>query len=172
MYAHIRRLAPSLVIVALTALVACGGGDDSDESADTTTAPTTTEAPTTTTIDTAAEEAAAGQVAIDFFAAFAAKDADGAAALMENGETHKPKIAHCANLADAFTGIEMKTIVLDDAEKATLTYDILGPDGTPLVEGSQGASLKIDGEWKIAETTFLSLYDAAKDGCTGPVPPE
>ena len=171
MYARIRRLAPSLLIVALTALVACGGGgDDSDESADTTT--TTTEATTTTTIDTAAEEAAAGQVAVDFFAAFGARDTDGAAALMENGETHKPKLAHCANLADAFTGIEMKTIVLDDAEKATLTYDILGPDGAPLVEGSQGASLKIDGEWKIAETTFLSLYDAAKDGCTGPVPPE
>lgn len=169
MHAHIRRLAPSLLLVALT-LMACGGGGDDDDAAPTTT--TTTAAPTTTTIDTAAEEAAAGQVAVDFFAAFGAKDADGAAALMENGETHKPKIAHCANLADAFTGIEMKTVVLDGTEKATLTYDIIGPDGAPLVEGSQGASLKIDGEWKVAETTFLSLYDAAKDGCTGPVPPE
>lgn len=165
LHSRTRRLAP-LVIVALIALVGCGGDDD--DSADATT--TTTEA-TTTTVDAADEEAAAGQVAVDFFAAFGAKDTDGAAALMENGETNKPKLAHCANLADAFTGIELKTVVLDGTEKATLTYDIIGPDGAPLVEGSQGAALKIDGEWRIAETTFLSLYDAAKDGCTGPVPP-
>ena len=164
-----RRLPQLAIALVLVSLVACGGGDDDDDTADATT--TTTEA-TTTTVDTAAEEAAAGQVAVDFFAAFGAQDADLAASLMENGETHKPKILHCANLATAFSGIELQTVVLDDAETATLTYDILGPDGTPLVEGSQGRALKIEGEWRIAETAFLSLYDAAKDGCTGPVPPE
>jgi hypothetical protein len=148
-HARTRRLAASLAVVAL-ALAACGGDDD--DAAETTT---TTEA-TTTTID---------------IAAFAAQDDALAAWLMENGDVHQPKLVHCANLATAFTGIELKTVELESAERALLTYDILGPDG-PLVEGSQGAALKIDGEWKIAETAFLSLYDAAKDGCTGPVPPE
>ena len=161
-----RRL-PLLVIAHTARALVAWGGDD-DDAAETTT---TTEA-TTTTIDAAAEEAAAGKVAVDFFAAFGAKDAAGAAALMENGETHQPKIEQCLNLADTLKGIELKSVVLDDTgAKATLTYDILGPDG-PLVAGSQGASLKIDGEWKVAETTFLSLYDAAKDSCTGPAPAE
>lgn len=172
MHTHTRRLA-SLLIVAAVALTGCGGGDDDDDDAADTT--TTTAAETTTTteaVDSAADEAAAGQVAVDFFAAFAAQDADLAASMMENGETHRAKILHCANLSTAFTGIELQTVVLDDPETATLTYDILGPDGAPLVEGSQGRAFKVDGTWIFAETAFLSLYDAAKDGCTGPVPPE
>ena len=164
-----RRLQQLAIALVVVSLAACGGGDDDDDAAEDTT--TTTEA-TTTTIDSAAEEEAAGQVAVDFFAAFAAQDATAAAALMENGEAHKAKIEHCANLSTAFTGIELQTVVLDDAESATLTYDILGPDGAPLVEGSQGKAFKVEGEWIFAETAFLSLYDAAKDGCTGPVPPE
>jgi hypothetical protein len=167
----VRRLQQLALALALVSLVACGGGDDDDDdgAAEVTT---TTEAETTTTVDSAADEAAAGQVAVDFFAAFAAQDADAAALLMENGEAHKPKILHCANLSTAFTGIELVSVVLDDPETATLTYDILGPDGAPLVEGSQGKAFKVDGSWIFAETAFLSLYDAAKDGCTGPVPPE
>ena len=32
--------------------------------------------------------------------------------------------------------------------------------------------MKVDDEWLVSENTFLSLYDAAKEGCTGTPPPE
>ena len=156
----------AIAALALTLLAAACGGDDDDDAADTTT---TTEE-TTTTVDAAAEEAAAGQVAVDFFAAFHEQDTAKTETLLENGPSHSAEILHCANLATAFTGIELKAVGVD-GDTATLTYDIVGPDGNPLVEGSQGTALKVDGEWILAETTFLSLYDAAKDGCTGPPPP-
>jgi len=156
----------ALAALAITLLAAACGGDDDDDAADTTT---TTEA-TTTTVDKAADEAAAGQVAVDFFAAFHAQDTTKTEALLENGASHTAQILHCANLATAFTGIDLKTVVVD-GDTATLTYDIVGPDGNPLVEGSQGTALRVGDKWILSETTFLSLYDAAKDGCTGPPPP-
>ena len=163
----VRLLIAGLAVVSLAA--ACGG-DDEDVTADEEETTTTTEATTTTTIDEAAESEAASKVAVDFFAAFGQADFDTTVALIENGEAHRAEFLHCENLTEAFSGIEMKEVVLE-GDRATLTYDILGPDGAPLVEGSQGAAIKVDGEWLVAETTFLSLYDAAKDGCTGPPPP-
>ena len=157
--------------LAVLSLAAGCGGDDGEEAADDTEETTsTTEATTTTTIDEAAEAEAASKVAVDFFAAFGKADFDTTVALIENGEAHRAQFLHCENLTSAFSGIEMKDVVVE-GDKASLTYDILGPDGAPLVEGSQGAAIKVDGTWLVAETTFLSLYDAAKDGCTGPAPP-
>ena len=171
-----RLLVSGLAVVSLAA--ACGGDDGGEEEAADTTAAaeetTTTEEATTTTeaVDAAAEEEAAGKVISDFFTAFGKAEFDTTVALMENGEEYRARFEHCENLTTAFSGVAIKTVVVD-GDSATLTYDILGPDGTtPLIEGSQGSAVKVDGEWLVAENTFLSLYDAAKDGCTGPVPPE
>src|SRR4051812_45497675 len=147
------RLVVAALAVTLLLAAACGGGDD-DDAANTTT---TTEA-TTTTVDSAADEAAAGQAATDFFAAFHAVDTAKTEALLENGADHTAEILHCANLATAFVGIDLKSVVVD-GDSATLTYDIMGPGGAPLVEGSQGTALKVGDKWIVAETTFLSLYD-------------
>jgi hypothetical protein len=170
-----RLLVAGLAVVSLAA--ACGGDDGEDAADDTTEdtaaeeTTTTEEATTTTSVDTAADEEAAGQVAVDFFKAFGEADFDTTIALMENGEEYREEFLHCENLTSAFSGVAIKTVVID-GDTAALTYDILGPDGTtPLVEGSQGTAVKVNGEWILGENTFLSLYDAAKDGCTGPPPP-
>ena len=177
---HSRPIRAARLFVAGLAVVsfaAACGGDDGEEASDDTTEQTsaddttTSEATTTTSIDEAAEEEAAGKVITDFFAAFGKAEFDTTVALMENGEDYRARFEHCENLTSAFSGVALKEVVVD-GETATLTYDILGPDGTtPLIEGSQGSAVKVDGEWLVAENTFLSLYDAAKDGCTGPPPP-
>ena len=60
----------------------------------------------------------------------------------------------------------MQTVEFTDEETATATFAIL-EDGAVLLEESGGGAVKVDGEWLVSENTFLSLYDAAKDGCTG-----
>jgi hypothetical protein len=171
---HTDRTRPTLAgivggLAALALLVAACGGDDDDAGAETAedTTTTTTEA-TTTTLDPAAEEEAARQVAIGFFDRLGAEDIEGAAALLENGEANIPKITHCANLLPG-ASIEVKTIEFTDDTHATLTYDLLINDEVALPD-SGGATVKVDGEWLFAEASWLSLYDAAKDSCTGPAP--
>lgn len=153
-------------LVAATLLAACGGDDDEPEAQDTTT---TTAEPTTTTLDAAAEEEAVGAVLTEFFALVGQGDFDGAALLFENGEEHKPKLVHCADLVGGVT-IEMTSVELVDDETATALFAIL-KDGEVLLAESGGGAVKVDGEWIVSENTFLSLYDAAKEGCTGTPPP-
>ena len=157
-------------LVAATLLAACGdddGGSDTTTTAEETT--TTTEA-TTTTLDEAAEQEAAGAVITEFFALVGQGDFDAAARLFENGEQHKAKLVHCADLVSGVT-VEMTSVELTDAETATALFAIL-KNGEVLLAESGGGAVKIDGEWLVSENTFLSLYDAAKDGCTGTPPPE
>jgi hypothetical protein len=162
-------------------LGACGG--DSDSAGDTTTsseAPTTTstEAPTTTTtepptttttLDAAAEEEAVGAVLVEFFDLVGQGELAAAAALIDNGEVAEPRLVHCADLVSGVT-IEMTSVELVDEETATALFVIL-KDGEVLLEESGGGAVKAGGQWLVSENTFLSLYDAAKESCTGPPPP-
>jgi hypothetical protein len=157
-----RGLAATLV--AVTLLSACGGGDD--PKADETT--TTTEA-TTTTVDPAAEKEAVGALLTHFFALAGQGDLEGASALIENGDAALPRLVHCADLVKGVT-IEMTSVELTDAEHATAVFAIL-KDGAVLLAESGGGAVKVDGGWLVSENTFLSLYDAAKDSCTGTPPP-
>jgi nitrogenase subunit NifH len=158
-----RGLAATLVTVTL--LSACGGGDD--PKADETT--TTTEATTTTTLDPAAEQDEVGALVTTFFRLAGEGDLEGAAAMIENGEAALPRLIHCADLVKGVT-VEVKSVELTDAEHATVLYDIL-KDGAVLLAGSGGGAVKVDSGWLVSENTFLSLYDAAKDSCTGTPPP-
>jgi len=75
---------------------------------------------------------------------------------------------HCRELT-LTAAAEPRTVVFDDGETATLTFSILLGGAVVLEEAGGGAVLE-DDTWLISENTFLSLYDAAKDGCKGPVP--
>lgn len=169
----VRGLTGALAAVSL--LGACGG--DSDSAGDTTTtteAPstTTTEPPsTTTTVDAAAaeEEEAVGAVLVEFFDLVGQGELAAAAALIDNGEDAEPRLVHCADLVSGVT-IEMISVELVDEETATALFAIL-KDGEVLLEESGGGAVKVDGQWIVSENTFLSLYDAAKESCTGPPPP-
>ncbi|MFP5255216.1 MAG: hypothetical protein ACLGI8_05125 [Acidimicrobiia bacterium] len=164
----IRGIGAALVAVAL--LAACGGDDDGGSDTTTTAEETTTTEPTTTTLDPAAEEEAVAAVLTEFFALVGQGDFDGAALLFENGEAHKAKLVHCADLVSGVT-IEMTSVELVDDSSASALFAIL-KGGEVLLAESGGGAVKVDGEWLVSENTFLSLYDAAKDGCTGTPPPE
>lgn len=164
----IRGIGAALVAAAL--LSACGGDDDGGSDTTTTAEETTTTEATTTTLDAGAEEEAVGAVLTEFFALVGQGDFDGAALMFENGEQHKAKLVHCADLVQGVT-IEMTSVELMDAETASALFAIL-KDGEVLLAESGGGAVKADGEWIVSENTFLSLYDAAKDGCTGTPPPE
>lgn len=157
-------------LVAATLLAACGGDDDGGADTTTTAEETTTTEATTTTLDAAAEEAAVGAVLTEFFALVGQGDFDGAALLFENGEQHKAKLVHCADLVQGVT-IQMTSVELTDPETASALFAIL-KNGEVLLAESGGGAVKVDGKWMVSENTFLSLYDAAKDGCTGTPPPE
>lgn len=161
-------------------LGACGGDDDTsaaeeetttteaEETTTTTEATTTTTEATTTTVDAAAQEEAVGLVAVNFFDRLGAEDIEGAAAFLENGEANIPKIRHCANLLPG-ASINVLTIEFIDESSATITYELL-LNGEVVLPESGGAAVEVDGEWLFAENSWLSLYDAAKDSCSGPAP--
>jgi len=163
--AAIRTIGVALATAAL--LAACGGGGDDAGSAD--DEPTTTAEPTTTTVDPAAEEEAVAAVLTEFFSLVGQADFDGASLLFENGETHKPKLLHCESLVAGVT-IEVTSVELIDETSASALFAI-SKDGEVLLAESGGGAVKVDGEWIVSENTFLSLYDAAKEGCDGPPPP-
>jgi hypothetical protein len=166
-----RRTAVRWTAVALFAavtLAACGG-DDAASDDTTTTAPAETTT-TTEAFDEVAEEAEVSALLTEFFSLAGQGEFAAAAAMIENGEQAEPRLVHCADLVAGVT-IEMASVEFPDEETATALFAIL-KNGEVLLEESGGGAVKIDGEWLVSENTFLSLYDAAKEGCTGTPPPE
>ncbi len=160
-------------LVALSLLAACGGDDDDGDTATTEADTTTTVEETTTTtaaVDPAAEEAAVEAVLVEFFSLVGQGELSAAAAMIENGEEAEPRLVHCEDLVGGVT-IEMISVELVDDTTATALFSIL-KNGDVLLPESGGGAVKVDGEWLVSENTFLSLYDAAKEGCTGTPPPE
>jgi hypothetical protein len=153
-------------------LGACGSDDDGDDAGADTEETTTTAEETTTTAaaDPEAEKAAVGAVLTEFFSLVGQGDFDAAVALIQNPESAKPRLEHCASLVSGVT-ITMTSVELIDEETASAIFAI-NKDGAVLLAESGGGAVKVDGEWLVSENTFLSLYDAAKDGCDGPPPPE
>lgn len=156
----------AVALLAAVALAACGGDDAASDDTTTTAPPETT----TTVFDEAAATEEINGVLVDFFARLGEGDIDGAIPLLENGEDYRARMEHCKDLT-LTASAEPQTVVFDDNESATLTFDIL-LGGAVVLAGAGGGAVNVDGAWVVSENTFLSLYDAAKDGCTGPVPPE
>jgi hypothetical protein len=163
------------VLCAAAALLGACGSDDGDGDAagtETDTEQTTVAEETTTTAaaDPEAEKAAVGAVLTEFFSLVGQGDFDAAVALIQNPESAKPRLEHCADLVSGVT-ITMTSVELTDEETASALFAI-NKDGAVLLAESGGGAVKVDGEWLVSENTFLSLYDAAKEGCTGTPPPE
>ena len=162
----------AVLCTAAALLGACGGGGDDDGDGDAAGAEAEAEETTTTAAAEVAaeeEEAAVSAVLTEFFSLVGQGDFEGASALIENPESAQPRLVHCADLVAGVT-IEMTSVELVDDETASATFAI-NKGGAVLLEESGGGAVKADGEWLVSENTFLSLYDAAKDVCTGTPPP-
>jgi hypothetical protein len=165
-----RGLAVACATVVL--LGACGSddGDDAAEPDETTTTETTTTETTVAEADPEAEKVAVSAVLSEFFSLVGQGQFEAASALIENGEEAQPRLVHCADLVNGVS-IEMTSVELVGEDTATALFAILR-GGEVLLPESGGGAVKVDGEWVVSENTFLSLYDAAKAGCTGTPPPE
>ncbi len=167
----------AIVLTVAIGLGACGGGDDdgeadapTDEVDDTATTAAADE-PTTTTaavVDEAADRAIIEQMTTEFFRLLGTGNQEEAVPLLENGADYLDEMLHCADLT-ATAEVVMKDVQFTDPDHAITTYDIL-LNGAVVLADSGGSAVRVDGEWLVAENTFLSLYDAASDSCTGPPP--
>lgn len=165
-----------VALVAALALAACGDDDDvaadepdaTEEAEAEETTTTTTEA-TTTTMSAEEAETAISEKTTEFFSLIGAGDHESAVALLENGSDYLDELAHCEELVTG-AAVEMQSVTIDGDTASTL-FDI-SINGAVVLEGSGGTAVLTDGEWLVGENTFLSLYDAAKEGCTGPPPAE
>ncbi len=155
-----RALLLGLVLVAT--LAACGGDDD-DGSSDTTD---TTEESSTTSVSEEDEKAAVEAAVTEYFSVLGEGDVDAAVLLLEDGEEWRDEMVACSTLTGGVSA-DVKTVELTDASNATATIAILGPEGNVLLPEAGAGAVKVDGEWLVSSGTFESLYDLAKDSCTG-----
>lgn len=166
-----RRATVAIALVACLTVMACGGDDDAgsatpDDTGDAETTTSTTEAPPAT-MSPAEAEADISAKTTEFFDLIGAGDFDAAVVLLENGAEYRDELDHCADLVNGVS-IEMKTVEITD-DTATTTYDI-AINGEVVLADSGGTAVYADDAWLVGENTFLSLYDAAKESCTGPPP--
>jgi hypothetical protein len=154
----LRALLLGLVLVAT--LAACGGDDD--DGSDTPT----TEEETTTTLSEEENKAAIEAAVTDYFRVLGEGDVDAAVLLLEDGEEWRDEMVACSTITDGVSA-DVKTVELTDATNATATIAILGADGTVLLPEAAAGAIKVDGDWLVSAGTFESLYDLAKDSCTG-----
>jgi hypothetical protein len=154
----LRALLLGLVLVAT--LTACGDDDDSSDTTD------TTEESTTTSLSEEDEKAAVDAAVTGYFRVLGEGDVDAAVLLLEDGEEWRDEMVACSTLTGGVSA-DVKTVELTDATNATATIDILGADGGVLLPEAGAGAIKVDGEWLVSAGTFESLYDLAKDSCTG-----
>ena len=155
-----KTLRALLLGLALVASLAACGGDDDDGGSD------TTESTTTTTLSEEDEKAAVEAVVAEYFSVLGEGDVDAAVLLLEDGEEWRDEMVACSTLTTGVSA-DVKAVELKDDANADATIDILGADGNVLLPDAGAAAVKVDGEWLVASSTFQSLYDLAKDACTG-----
>ncbi len=158
----LRALLLGLAVVAM--LAACGGDDDDGDGGSDTTE--TTEEETTTTLSEEESKAAIEAAVTEYFSVLGEGDVDAAVLLLEDGEEWRDEMVACSTLTDGVSAA-VKSVELTDATTAEATIDILGPDGAVLLPDAGAGAVNVDGEWLVSSGTFESLYDLAKDSCTG-----
>ena len=102
----------------------------------------------------------------EYFSVLGEGDVDAAVLLLEDGEEWRDEMVACSTLTGGVTA-DVKTVELTDDSNATATIAILGADGAVLLPEAGAGAVKVDGEWLVSSGTFESLYDLAKDSCTG-----
>jgi hypothetical protein len=152
-------------------LAACGGsssspsGTASSAPAAASSAPTsaTSSAPTAPTSsappagngvsDPTAATAAIKKVYPEFFSAKVPK----AKKLLEDG----PSLSAAFVAAKKLAGATVETVKVDSVKitgptTANVTFDLLG-NGKPLLKGSDGQAVEVNGKWLVAKQTFCTL---------------
>jgi hypothetical protein len=159
----VKTLRALLVGLALVgAVAACGGDDDGDDEG----AGSDDTEESTTTLSEAEEQAAIEALVTDYFRLLGEENVDDAVPLLEDGEEWRDEMVACSTLTKGVS-VDVKTVEITDATNATATIDILGPEGNVLLADAGAGAVKVDGEWLVSSATFQSLYDLAKDSCTG-----
>jgi hypothetical protein len=162
----VKTLRPLLLGLVLVATLTACGGDDDDDSSDTTDTTDTTEESTTASVSEEDEQAAIEAAVTEYFSVLGQGDVDAAVPLLEDGEEWRDEMVACSTLTDGVSA-DVKSVELTDATNATATIDILGADGAVLLPEAGAGAIKVDDEWLVSAGTFESLYDLAKDSCTG-----
>jgi len=158
----VKTLRALLLALALAAMFTACSGDDDGDSADTTEEEDTT----TTTLSEEEEQAAIEAAVTEYFSVLGDGDVDAAVLLLEDGEEWRDEMVACSTLTGGVTA-DVKTVVLTDDSNAEATIAIVGADGTVLLPEAGAGAVRVDGEWVVSAGTFESLYDLAKDSCTG-----
>jgi hypothetical protein len=172
-----RRKTIAIAATLVFTLAACGGDDDDSgdggdtetteaPSGDETTAPPTTEA----AVDEAAEQEEAMTALEAFFTAFSQGDFDAAAVELENGEELK---ATFQDLYDGFAVADnalraeaLEATIINDTE-AEVVYDLyFGATPDPVLPATSALMANVDGEWKVAESTWNALLELGATSAT------
>jgi hypothetical protein len=146
-------------------LAACGGGSSSPSSTPSTASGGTSSAPTTTTSsspaavagngvsDPTAATAAIKAVYPAFFSAKVPK----AKTLLEDGENLSAAFKAAKKLAGTTKEtVKVDTVKITGPTTANVTFDLLG-NGKPLLKGSDGMAVEVNGKWLVAKQTFCTL---------------
>jgi hypothetical protein len=82
---------------------------------------------------------------------------DKSVSLLQDGEAFRSTLQQASTESLAKSGsVTVSKVVLNSADKATVTYSIL-LGGSPVLANSTGFAVREDGSWKIAGTTFCAL---------------
>ena len=141
-------------------LAACGGGSTKAAAPPATAAPTA--APTTAT----PPDAAIAHAYTTFFNA--ATPPATALTFLENGSTYTPQLAQLAKLMPKGLTAKVDSVSVTDASTATVTYELVGADGTSLLgKPSSGKAVFSSGKWVVSASTFCGLATLAGATCNG-----
>lgn len=147
------------LVLAGTLLAACGGGSSAPA--------TTTTRPAKPTLTSA--EKAAVKTAFSTLFDFADRSVDAKVAVVEDGSKLRAALTQglSSPLASQAAGAKVTSTKLLSASAcraaavsspcARVDYDILDPQGAPLMSGSAGYAVKVKGEWLVAKPTVCGL---------------
>ncbi|MFC9790252.1 hypothetical protein [Rhodococcus sp. NPDC127528] len=132
------------VVLALTA-IGCGGSNESTTSG--------------TTPTSAAAGSDAHAAVTDAFVVFFSGDTAAAQkiTMVQNGQAFADTIdAQAGSPIAKGTTATVSTVDLDAPGHATVTYTVL-MDGKPVLPDQTGEAVEVDGNWKVAQSTFCAL---------------
>lgn len=131
--------------------------------------PATTKPATATTVNAAAAKASISK-AYDTLFDFTNSSVSDKTAVIEDGASLERALTEAlgSSLAKSATGANVVSVTLLSSAQcseaavaapcAKVTYDLLGPNGTPLLSGhSTGYAIESDGSWLVAKSTICSL---------------
>ncbi|MGW0173722.1 hypothetical protein ACWDUM_07740 [Rhodococcus sp. NPDC003322] len=150
-----RVLAVCALVVVATAGVA--GCSDSDDSAADSAATVATSVAATTSAAAEASEATTKAITDTYVAFFDGTNTPAArAALVESGESFLAPLEGMAASPNGQTSATVSSVTMTGADTADVKYTIY-MGGAPVLPDQTGQAVEVDGQWKVAATTFCAL---------------